>query len=252
MTARIPTLLVSITSAVVLIGTNSIAQVAVPGQGDRRGTISVQGEATISLLPDLALLTAGFEARGETAREALDASKAAMASLMDALKRKGIDVRDVQTHELKLTPVRDQPSNEIGRSAPPAKVIGYQVGNEVVVTIRDVAKVGELIDAVVRAGANRIEDLSFAIKDRRTYLRDLRRRALADAREKAEEVAREAGMRLGPPTSIDVDDMPSQAYSFASRSINAPSESPEAVPIAAGEEELGVRVQACYELMPVK
>jgi uncharacterized protein YggE len=244
--------LLTIAATFVSIESNVDAQIAARGPGERQGTVSVQGTASLSVPPDLALLTVGFEARGKSAREALDASNAAMTALMVALKRKGIDSRDAQTRELKLTPIHDKPSNDGGRAGTPAKIVDYEVGNTVVVTIRDVAKVGELIDAVVKAGANQIEDLNFAIKDRRPSLRDLRRRALADAREKAEDVAQEAGMQLGRPVSIDVDDMPSQAYSFVARSINPPFERSEAVPIAAGEEELSVSVQVDYELLPVK
>ena len=116
------------------------------------------------------------------------------------------------------------------------------------VTVRDIAKVGEVLDAAVKAGANQVKDLTFAIKDPRPSLRELRKKALADAKEKASDLATEAGMQLGVPVSIEVGDRSFGVYSFAARSVASKGQA-DAMPIAPGEEELNVTVQVVYGLL---
>jgi uncharacterized protein YggE len=135
-----------------------------------------------------------------------------MSSLMDLLKRSGIDARDIQTSSVNLKTVYDRPvssSNEDENDkTPPRKIVGYQVQNMIRLVIRDVSQVGGLIEATVKSGANKIEDLSFSVADPQPVLRDLRKKALADVRSKAEEAVKEAGMTLGLPVSIEMEVAP--------------------------------------------
>ena len=227
-------------------------------RADGLRTISVQGAASTSVVPDVASITVGAETRGSTAVEAVAANNKAMAGLMDLLKRHGIDARDIQTSDLNLSPVYDKPEKNaveerleeaVGKAAP-KKIIGYEIHNTIQITVRDVAKVGDLLDATVKSGVNTIKDLSFHVADPQPTLRDLRKKALADARAKAEDVAKEAGMALGQPVSIEVDYSPRQ-YSFEARS-NVVSKYDTTVPIAPGTEELAVGIGIVYELKPSK
>jgi uncharacterized protein len=174
-------------------------------------TIAVQGSASVSVAPDVAQITVGAETRGPSAREALTDNNKAMTTLLDVLKQHGVDARDVQTSGLTLSPIYDRPTDgRFGTATDPdkptPKIVGYEVDNSISIVVRDVGKIGELLDAMVKTGVNKIEHLSFSVSDPRPTLRDLRKRALADARAKAEEVATEGGLRLGPPVSIEVDD----------------------------------------------
>ncbi|HEY2156837.1 MAG TPA: SIMPL domain-containing protein [Isosphaeraceae bacterium] len=218
---------------------------------DGMRTISVQGTATVSVAPDMAAITVGAETQGPTAVEAMAANNKAMAALMDLLKRHGIAGRDVQTSDLSLSPAYDRPVPSRAEDEPdkaPPRIIGYKIRNTIRITVRDVARVGDLLDATVRAGVNKIEHLSFQIADPKATLRDLRRKALAEARAKAEDVATEAGMALGAPVSIEVDYSAPQ-YSFMARSI-ASEKYETTVPIAPGMEELTSAVGVVYELKP--
>lgn len=236
------------------IAAPSLAQNQLPQpRTDGLRTISVQGSASTSVAPDIASITVGAETRGPTAVETLSANNKAMAGLMDLLKQQKIDARDIQTSGLNLSPVYDRPVKNQAEDEPnkaPPKIIGYEIHNSIRIIVRDVTKVGDLLDATVKSGVNKIEKLSFDVADPQSSLRDLRKKALADARAKAEEIAKEAGMALGLPVSIEVDYSPQQ-YSFVARS-NVGSRYDTTVPIAPGMEELAVAVGVVYELKPPK
>jgi uncharacterized protein YggE len=225
----------------------------IPSDGLRR--IFVQGTATVALTPDVAELTVGAETRGSNAREALMANNKAMAALMDVLKQQGIGPRDVQTVSLNLSPLYDKPVDQRSDGkpeGPPPKIIGYQISSKVGITVRDIKKIGDLLDAVVQAGINEIENLSFQVDHPQLALRDLRKQAMADARAKAEEIAKEGGMTLGLPISIEVDDSPSASSGQSRSNILPVLRYEKTVPIAVGLKELRVSVSVIYELKPRK
>lgn len=216
--------------------------------GDQR-TITVQGAASASVVPDIASITVGAESRGSTAVEAVAANKKALAGMMDLFKHHKINPRDIQTSGLNLSPVYDKPvKNEDGQDPDkiPPKITGYEIHNTIRIVVRDVSKVGDLLDATVNSGANKIQQLAFHVADPQPTLRELRKKALADARSKAEEVAKETGMTLGMPVSIEVD-FSTQNYSFTARSIDG-NRNDAAVPISPGTEELSVTIGVVYEL----
>ena len=152
---------------------------------DNLRTITVQGSASASVTPDIASITVGAETRGPTAIEAVAANNKALAGLMELLKQHGIEARDIQTSGLNLSPVYDRLVKTQAEQDPdkaPPKIIGYEIHNTIRIDVRDVAKVGDLLDATVKSGVNKIEQLSFRVADPQPTLRDLRKKALADAR----------------------------------------------------------------------
>src|SRR5436309_13623608 len=120
----------------------ALAQTAPPAM------ISVTGEATVSVPPDLAQIDAGVTTEAKTAREASDANNAAMGKVLLALKGAGIDEKDYQTSRLSLQP--QYAPNRTG----PSPIVGYRASNRVTIRVRDVTKVAGVIDVLVGAGAN--------------------------------------------------------------------------------------------------
>src|SRR3954451_21367193 len=143
-------------------------------------TISVSGEAQVSVPPDLAQIDAGVTTEGKTAREASDANNAAMGKVLLALKGAGIEEKDFQTSRLSL-----QPQYAPNR-APPNAIVGYQASNRVTVKLRDVSKAAALVDTLVGAGANTIGGISFMVSQPSKLLDEAREQAVADASRKAE------------------------------------------------------------------
>jgi uncharacterized protein len=202
--------------------------------------ISVTGEATVSVPPDLAQIDGGVTSEAKTAREATDANNAAMGKVLLALKGAGIDEKDFQTSRLSL-----QPESAPNRTGPgPSTIIGYRASNRVTVRLHDVAKVATMIDIMVGAGANDIGGISFMVSKASKLLDDAREQAVADARRKAEIYVKAAGVTLGAPLSISEE---GNAAPIAYRSKMALGMA-ESAPVAPGEETLHVNVSVTWTI----
>ncbi|WP_284417066.1 MULTISPECIES: SIMPL domain-containing protein [unclassified Bradyrhizobium] len=201
--------------------------------------ITVSGEGSVSAPPDLAQIDAGVASDAKTAREAAEANNAAMAKVLQALKTAGIADKDVQTSRLSLQPQYQQ--NKPGQ----AMVTGYRASNRVTIKLHDVAKVANVIDAVVAAGANDVGNVFFSVAEPSKLLDQAREKAVADARRKAEIYAKAAGVTLGQPLNIAEDGAPIpvfRAKSFAAPMAGTPT------PVAQGEETLSITVSVTWAI----
>jgi hypothetical protein len=224
-----------LTFAIVLLGAPALAQTS----ADFPAAISVTGEAQISVPPDLATIDAGVANDAKTAREASEANNAAMGKVLLALKSANIDEKDYQTSRLSL-----QPQYAPNRSTRPASITGYRASNRVTVKIRDVAKVANVIDLLVGAGANDVGNISFSVSQASKLLDDARTQAIADARRKAEIYAKAAGVTLGAPLSISEEGAPQPM--FRSKMVAGMAAAP--TPIAQGEETLSISVSVTWAI----
>ena len=202
-------------------------------------TISVTGEASVSVPPDLAQIDAGVSTEAKTAREASEANNAAMGKVLLALKGAGIEEKDFQTSRLSL-----QPQYAANRSGPNA-VTSYRATNRVTIKLHDVTKVAGTIDLVTGAGANELGGINFMVSSASKLLDEAREQAIADARRKAEIYAKAAGLTLGAPVRISEDGGPGPV-SFRRMSAGVAA----AAPIAQGEETLHVTVSVSWAIKP--
>jgi uncharacterized protein len=198
--------------------------------------ITVTGEGEVAIVPDLAILSGGVTTNGKTAREASEANARMMNAVMSALKAAGIAQQDVQTARLSLHPVRDNKNNEL-------RVIGFQATNQVSVKIRDVAKIADVIDRLIGAGANDISGLQFVVSSPSKPLDQAREAAIADARRKAETYARAANVKLGAAISITEDGSVAPPVPLPMRMAK------EATPVSPGEQVQKISVSVSYELL---
>ena len=216
-----------------LLAAPALAQTAEPA------SISVTGEATVSVPPDLAQVEAGVTSDARTAREASETNNAAMGKLLLALKAANIDQKDIQTSRLSL-----QPQYAPNRAGPSA-VAGYRASNRVTVRLHDVTKVASTIDTLVGAGATDIGGINFMVSQASKLLDDARAQAIADARRKAEIYAKAAGVTLGAPLGIAEEG--SAAPVFRAKMAAAPM---AATPVAQGEETLSITVSVSWAIKP--
>jgi uncharacterized protein YggE len=143
---------------------------------------------TVKSKPDLAQVSAGVTTRAQSAQEAVRQNAAAMQKVVDRLKTLGIADKDIQTSNFNLNARFDYPN---GGGAP--VFAGYEASNQVSVKVRDVAKVGEVLDALVAAGANNINGPSFMLDDDTAAQQAARTRAFQRGQEMAQDYARMAG-----------------------------------------------------------
>jgi uncharacterized protein YggE len=226
--------------ALTLLAAPALAQ-TMPAETAPPAVISVSGEATVSVAPDLAQIEAGVTSDAKTAREASDANNAAMGKVLLALKGAGIEEKDFQTSRLSLQP--QYPPNRAGPSA----IVGYRASNRVTVRLHDVTKVAGVIDTLVAAGANDIGGINFMVANASKLLDDARTQAVADARRKAEIYAKAAGVTLGVPLSISEEGAPGPILYRAKLATNAMAAS---APVAQGEETLHVNVSVSWAIKP--
>ena len=169
---------------------------AATAQTDSGGGISVVGEGQVLATPDLARVTFGVEQVDPSLSQAMATARSSMEAVLSRLEQLGVSREDIQTVGFSVSPVYDNRGEA-------AVLRGYRVSNVVRVTLRDFNQVGNIIDQVVAAGATRVQGISFDTS-RDTELHDQARDlAVADARRKAEQLARAAGVSLGNVIAID-------------------------------------------------
>jgi len=202
--------------------------------------ISVTGEATVSVAPDLAQIDGGVTSDAKTAREASEANNAAMSKVLLALKGAGLDEKDYQTSRLSLQPqfaANNKPSERA------SGIISFRASNRVTVKIRDVTKVANMIDVLVGAGANEIGGINFTVTQASKHLDEAREKAIADARRKAAIYAKAAGVTLGEPISISEEGAPTPVFRGKMAAPMAAG-----AQVAPGEETLSVTVSVSWAI----
>ena len=208
-----------------------------------QGGISVSGSGSISVEPDLAILNIGVEATGMTVSVARSEAASAMDSVVSSLKKEGILTKDIPTQQLPIYPRYDYQTNK-------QVLIGYSVTNTARVKVRDLSKVGKIVDNAAASGGDyvRINGISFNVEDTDQYMESLRKQAVQKAQIKAEEYADSAGVKLGSLKSLtevgaQSPHMPS-AMDNQMRAMSVPMESP----ISGGELQITVTVFTVFNI----
>jgi uncharacterized protein len=208
-----------------------------PSAQNGGGTIVVPGTGRVSVVPDVADLRLGVA----VARPKVDAARSEAARVMDAIlaavAAAGVPRRDVRTTLLSIQPRYDY------REGRPPSLTGYELANVVEVTIRDLARLGDVVDAALAAGATSMDGLSFRLADPAPVEREARRLAMADARSRVDVLAAEAGLEIDGVSDI-VEGGPSRPpipFPKAERMMVAAD---AATPVEAGalDVEVGVTV----------
>lgn len=206
--------------------------------------ISVSGEGSVFVSPDLARVTLGVAVTDETVAAARERAAEAMQAVLDALEANGIAEADIRTTAFNIHP-EYRYSEDRGE-----EITGYQVRNLAIVTVRNLDDVPAVIDAATAAGgdAARVEQLEFTVEDREQHVGDARVQALENARAHAEQLATAAGVTLGAPISIveSGDSMPPPRPMIEESRAAGGDEA--ATPISPGEQRLRVAVQVVYAI----
>ena len=211
------------------------------------GVITIEGRGEVSGTPDTAFVASGVTTQGATAREALDANTAAMTQLIDTLKAAGIEPRDIQTSGFSVNPnyVYTDARDANGYTLPP-KINGYQVFNTVTIRIRQIDKLGDILDKSVTVGANTINGVSFSVADPSKLYDEARKAAFADAREKASLYADAAGLELDKIKMISETQNYGQPQPYMMKEVAMAASAP--VPVQTGELSFAINVQVTWEL----
>jgi uncharacterized protein len=203
-------------------------------------TITVSASGTAEAAPDRARITSGVSTEADTAREALTKNSETMSRIIDELKGKGIDAKDIQTASFNVEPVMDY-----SKDGQAPKLRGYRVSNQVIVLVRKLDQLGEVLDNVVGAGANQIQGLAFEVSKEDTLKDDARKEAVANALRRAKLLAAAAGAEVGGVLQISEETTSSGPVMYAPRLAKAAAAS---VPIESGTSTLEARVTVTWAL----
>lgn len=203
-------------------------------------TITVTGTGMVTLTPDIAYINIGVRNQDASASVALTDNNASTAAVIAAIKSAGVDAKDIQTTNFSIYPQQQYDNN--------GKITGtlYMVDNTVYVTVRDLTKLGSLLDASVVAGANNINSISFDVADKTSALSQARLAAVADARKQAGELTSATGVTLGDVQTISYYDSSAPItvqYSRADMAVGGGS-----VPVQSGSMQITTTVTIVYAI----
>ncbi|WP_170181757.1 SIMPL domain-containing protein [Phreatobacter stygius] len=230
--------------AISLSGLVTLAQPALaqPAPVAEPRLITMQGEGQAAANPDLAVVTGGTQIQARTARDAMEGNSRIMRAVQQALREVGVEERDISTSALSL-----QPTIEYQQNTNRPRVVGYSAGHQLTIRVRDLAKLGDVLDRMVTAGANQVDGLQLTVSDWSKKVDEARAAAIADAKRKASILAAAAGARIGRVMRIEEQGaapprpMPRMATAQAARA--------DAVPVATGDQNFRMSVTVTWELV---
>jgi hypothetical protein len=205
-------------------------------------TLSVNGQGQVTLVPDIAYINIGVRTEAKDVSTALSGNTELAEAIAAELKSMGVAEKDIQTTAFNVYPM--QQYDERGQISGTT----YVVENTVNITVRDLAKLGKLLDATVKAGANNIYGISFDVEDKSAAIEQARELAIQDAREKAEAIATASGVKLGELQSVSVYNSSGVTPYYDAKVGLGGAESMAAVPVAAGTLIITADAGMTYEI----
>lgn len=198
--------ILSVVSATVIVTGFSVAATraattsAPPAsQGSTQGaTITVVGSASEQVSPDSAVVSAGVLTKGSTAAQAEERNNLAMKKVMTALEKDQIPASDIQTEWYNLSPNYGKPGSDGQQS-----IVGFTTNNTVNITVKQLAKVGSVVDLLVKTGANQINNVNYTVSNPAKFQQSLYSLALDNARSQAQSIANKLGVTITGVSSVD-------------------------------------------------
>ncbi|MCX6036770.1 MAG: SIMPL domain-containing protein [Chloroflexi bacterium] len=202
-------------------------------------TITVTGTGLVTLTPDIAYIYIGVQSQDASASVATTDNNTRAQAVIDAIQAAGVADKDILTTNFSIYPQQQYDDN--------GNITGilYMVENTVYVTVRDLTKLGDLLDTSVRAGANSINSISFDLADKTAALSQARSAAVAEARKQADELTGATGVSLGDVQTISYYDSTPPITIQGSRAAMGGGDS---VPVQAGSMQITTTVTIVYEI----
>ena len=213
------------------------------GTAPQPRTLSVNGNGTVYLTPDIAYIYIGVHTDDPTIASAVNNNNTQTQALVDALKNAGIAGEDIQTSNFSVysSPQYDKVT---GAST---GVTSYSVDNTVYVTVRDLGKLGTLLNTAVSAGANNINSITFDVADKTAAMAQARTKAMANASSLASELAQTAKVTLGEIQTVTYSDNSPTPYGYGMGGGGAAAPN-ASVPIQPGLTQITVMVSVTYTI----
>lgn len=235
-------------AAALLAASLSTAAAGLPALADDAPrTLTLTGRAEVKAAPDMAVISAGTVSEAETARAALTANNETMAAVLKTIRNAGVAEKDIQTSNFSVQPKYTYPPRASDGTQDAPKIVGYTVSNTVTVIVRELDKLGGVMDAVVSSGVNQMNGLDFTIAEAEPMRNEARKAAVADALARARLYAEAAGVKLGPIRTITEESFVRPPQPVGRMMMEAKM-ADAAVPVAQGEQVIEATVNIVWEI----
>ncbi len=173
-----------------------IGNTAIAASTDRY--INVSSSGSIQVQPDMAVLELGLSTNAKTSEKARTDNAKTLDKVIQAIKKAGVKSEDIQTQYVSVYPVYNYEKNT-------NEITGYAVSNQLTITVQDVSKAGDVVNAAMNAGANNLNGVSYDVKDRSKYYDQAVKKAMDSAKNKASAIAKVSGASLGSVLNVTDD-----------------------------------------------
>lgn len=211
------------------------------GVAQEDGRLAVRGTGEVTVVPDAAEISSGVTTQATTATQALADNSKAMAAVLAGLEAAGVAAADIQTGRFDVSPVFSRPGRDDTEGPRP---IGTRVVNQVTVVVRDLERLGVVLDDMVGRGADTVSGLRLFVVDDDAARQAARQAAVADALATAEVLAEAAGVTLGPIVRLSEGGVAVPSPMLEARAFAS------AVPVAVGEQVITASVEMVFVITP--
>jgi uncharacterized protein YggE len=212
------------------------------GVGSTQRTVSVTGTGTARLAPDIVVVTLGVQTQDPQVARAVQDNNARALRVTEAIKTAGVAAGDIQTSDFSVSSQQQFDPQGI-----PTGEVSYIVSNTLTFTLRDVTKLGDLLQAALESGANTVQSVSYGVADPSAALDKARLDAVRDAHDQATQLSTAAGAQLGSVFSLN-EYSPTPILMFAAPSFGKGGGGGGSVPASPGTLEYQVQVYIVYTL----
>lgn len=207
-------------------------------------TLNANGVGEVAITPDVAYVFVGVRSQAENVEDALNQNNKQSAAVSSALQELGVDPLDIQTSAFNIYP--QQFYGPMGPTSPEDMgTVMYVVENTVYITVRDLQKLGGILNAVVRAGANNINGINFDVSDKSEAIAQARKLAIDAAKSKAQAIAADAGIQLGNLITLNVYENQNVVPLYEGKYLGGAG---AGVPVSAGQMKVQVTADLLYEI----
>lgn len=236
----------ALVAALVLLSCGALAKASDSGN-EPYPRILVTGQGSVDVAPDMAVLVLTVTREADTARAALTANSTAMNDVLEAMQAQGIAPRDLQTSRFSISPKYVHTPRKSSGEVEPPRLVGYTVRNSLSVRVRDISKVGQVLDKSVTLGVNEGGSILFTNDDPSAAMTQARTRAVHEAMVKANTLAAAAGVKAGKVLEISEQSFNPRPMPMA-RAEMSMARAADAVPVATGENTYQVTVNVSFAI----
>ena len=214
-------------------------------------TLTVVATGSVTAPPDTAFVTLGMDTTGKSLTEAQRQNSATIQKVMERLRELKIDKERIQTAAFTVSPQYKPPPKRPSDAPPaPPEIVGYSISNTITIEVRDVEKVGTVIEEVLAAGANHFHGLRWALRDEQQARLNALKIAAGMAREKATALSQAVNVKLGRLMNVTEGSRVVAPMPRLGRAMAAMEGAGGEVPISSGEMKVEATVTLIYEITP--